>query len=46
MSFAIESGQNCIGETVGPAFAKKFVIPPESKHELLLRLREMNLSQT
>ena len=43
MSFAIGSGQDCIGETVGE-HAKKFLIPHQCKYELLLRLREMNIT--
>ena len=43
MWFAIESGQDCIGDVVGK-HAKMFVIPHDRKQELLLRLREMNIT--
>jgi hypothetical protein len=43
MSFAIGSGQDCIGDAVGE-HAKMFIIPHECKQELLLRLREMNIT--
>jgi len=43
MSFAIESGQDCIGDVVGK-HAKMFVIPHDRKQELLLGLREMNIT--
>jgi len=43
MSFANSSGQDCIGDAVD-GYAKMFVIPHECKQELLLRLREMNIT--
>jgi hypothetical protein len=43
MSFAIGSGQNCIAKRVGE-HAKMFIIPHACKQELLLRLREMNIT--
>jgi FRG domain len=44
MCFKLHQRQNCIIDQIGPQYTRKLIIPHERKHELLLRLREMNIT--